>query len=156
MPGMLAGKRAVVTGAGTALGSGLEEALRLAGAAVVGLVDAVYTTRDAAAAAFDAAASDLGGPIDALVHAAMPESAYERIAFSDVDDERWNAVWEGAMRTTLFVLQAAFAQMKGHGGRIILVTPTVSMSGAEQLVPYTVAVEGQRLMAKSGGAAVGF
>jgi 3-oxoacyl-[acyl-carrier protein] reductase len=39
--------------------------------------------------------------------------------------------------------------MKGRGGRIVLVTPTVSMSGAEQLVPYTVAVEGQRLMAKS-------
>lgn len=149
MPGMLAGKRAVVTGTGTTLGSGLEEALRLAGADVVGLVDTVYTSRDAAVAAFASAASDLGGPLHALVHAAMPEPAFERIAFSDVDDERWHAVWEGAMRTTLFVLQAAFAQMKDHGGRIVLVTPTVSMSGAEQLVPYTVAVEGQRLMAKS-------
>jgi 3-oxoacyl-[acyl-carrier protein] reductase len=149
VPGTLAGKRALITGSGTTLGSGLEEALRLAGAEVVGLVDAVYPSRDAAVTAFDAASEHLGGPLDVLVHAAMPEEAFERIAFSDVDDERWQAVWEGAMRTTLFVLQAAFAQMKGRGGRIVLVTPTVSMSGAEQLVPYTVAVEGQRLMAKS-------
>jgi len=150
MPGTLAGKRAVVTGTGTTLGAGLEEALRRAGAEVVGLAEAVYPSREAAVAAFDAAASDrLGGPLDVLLHAAMPEPAFERVAFSDVDDERWHAVWEDAMRTTLFVLQAAFGQMKGRGGRIVLVTPTVSMSGAEQLVPYTVAVEGQRLMAKS-------
>ena len=75
----------------------------------------------------------------------MPTLAYERIAFADVDDERWRRSVGGAMRTTLFVLQAAFAQMEGRGGRIVLVTPTVSMSGAEQLVPYTAAVEGQRL-----------
>jgi 3-oxoacyl-[acyl-carrier protein] reductase len=150
MTGILAGKRAVVTGTGMVLGSGLEEALRRAGATVLGLDEVLYPSREAAVAAFDTAArEDLGGALDVLVHAAMPEEAFERIAFSDVDDERWHAVWEGAMRSTLFVLQAAFGQMKGRGGRIVLVTPTVSMSGAEQLVPYTVAVEGQRLMAKS-------
>jgi 3-oxoacyl-[acyl-carrier protein] reductase len=53
------------------------------------------------------------------------------------------------MRTTLFVLQAAHRQMEGRGGSIVLVTPTVSMSGAARLVPYTTAVEGQRLLAKS-------
>ena len=85
----------------------------------------------------------------------MPELAYERIAFSDVDDERWDAVWEATMRPTLFVLQAGFAQMQGHGGAFVLVTPTVSMSGAEQLVPYTVAVEGAAAPGEVGGAAVG-
>jgi NAD(P)-dependent dehydrogenase (short-subunit alcohol dehydrogenase family) len=47
------------------------------------------------------------------------------------------------------VLQAAYAQMRDGGGRIVFVTPTLSMSGAPRLAPYAAAVEGQRLLAKS-------
>ena len=53
------------------------------------------------------------------------------------------------MQAALFVLQAGYAQMSGRGGRFVFVTPTIAMSGAEQLVPYTAAAEGQRLLAKS-------
>src|SRR5260370_31879217 len=53
------------------------------------------------------------------------------------------------MRPALTILQASLGVMQGIGGRIVFVTPTVSMSGAAGLVPYTTAVEGQRLLAKS-------
>ena len=145
----LAGRVAVVTGARHALGKGLADALRDAGAAVGEVDDDQLTTRDAAVAAFATVASDLGGPVDIVVHAAMPDVAFEQIAFDEVDDERWGAVWEGAMQGSIHVLQAGYEQMRGRGGRFVFVTPTVSMSGAAGLVPYTTAVEGQRLLAKA-------
>ena len=47
------------------------------------------------------------------------------------------------------MLQASFTVFHGGGGRIVFVTPTVSMSGAPGLAPYAAALEGQRLLAKS-------
>jgi len=47
------------------------------------------------------------------------------------------------------VLQASFGQMQGRGGRIIVVIPTIAMSGAERLAPYVTAAEGQRLLVKA-------
>lgn len=146
--GPLDGRHVVVTGGATAIGDGLVAPLREAGAGVSQVDDAQLATRDSVQAAFDAAAA-AHGPVDAVLHAAMPAVAFEQIELVDCDDARWAAVWEGTMRATLFVLQAAHGQMAGRGGRIVLVTPTVSMSGAAHLVPYTTAVEGQRLLAKS-------
>jgi 3-oxoacyl-[acyl-carrier protein] reductase len=145
----LEGKRAVVTGADRDLGRGLEDALRAGGAGVVGLRGAAFETRLAAEEAFATAQTELGGALDVVVHAAMPEIAYEPVDFAEVDDARWHAVWEVAMQSTLFVLQAAYGQMSGRGGSVVMVTPTVAMSGAARLVPYTTAVEGQRLLAKA-------
>jgi 3-oxoacyl-[acyl-carrier protein] reductase len=149
MAGVLEGKRAVVTGADREPGRGLAEALRHSGAMVVALHEAAYETRADAEAAFAGAGGALGGSIDVVVHAAMPEQAFEPIDFAAVDDDRWHAVWEAAMRSALFVLQSAYGQMSGRGGSIVMITPTVAMSGAARLVPYTTAVEGQRLLAKS-------
>lgn len=145
----LAGRIAVVTGTRTELGQGLADALRDAGAGVATVPDEALATRDGAVAACAAAAAEHGGPVDVVVHAAMPERAFEPIAFEDVDDERWDDVWEGALRSAIHLLQAGYEQMRGRGGRFVFVTPTVSMSGAAGLVPYTTAVEGQRLLAKS-------
>jgi len=148
--GAIEGKRIVVTGVDRDLARGLHDALRDAGATVTGTMDATYSSRAEAEAAFDVAIEEhLRGPIDVVVHAAMPAVAFEAVDFAEIDDERWDAVWEGVMRSTLFVLQAAFGQMAGRGGSIVVVTPTVAMSGAARLVPYTAAVEGQRLLAKS-------
>jgi 3-oxoacyl-[acyl-carrier protein] reductase len=146
--GPLDGRHVVVTGAATTIGSGLASALAAARATVSELPDDALADRASADAAFAAAVTRVG-PVDAMVHAAMPTVAFEPIDLVDVDDDRWEAVWEGAMRATLFALQAAHLQLHERGGRIVLVTPTVSMSGAARLVPYTTAVEGQRLLAKS-------
>ena len=146
----LAGKRVLVTGTETDFGRDLLHGILGGGPShATGVAVSALETDAQVRRAFDRFVEDTGGAPDAVVHAAMPEVAFERVDFADVDDARWDAVWEGTMRTTLFVLQAAFRAMQGRGGSVVLVTPTVSMSGAEQLVPYTTAVEGQRLMAKS-------
>jgi NAD(P)-dependent dehydrogenase (short-subunit alcohol dehydrogenase family) len=169
--GTLDGRVAVCTGADQPLGRGLALALAGAGAAIAllgnasGLAAVVadleardaravavatdLASREAADLAFGTASDQLGGPIDIVLHASVPAIAYDAIAFEDVDDARWEAVWEQTMRTTLFVFQAGYAQMHGRGGRFVIVTPTLSMVGAARFVPYTTAVEGQRLLAKS-------
>jgi 3-oxoacyl-[acyl-carrier protein] reductase len=144
----LAGRHVVVTGANTPLGTGLASAIAAAGAVVSELPDDALDDRDRVDAAFIAAAAR-NGPVTGVVHAAMPAIAFEQIDLVDVDDARWEAVWEGTMRSTLAVLQVAFGHLRAVGGAIVLVTPTISMSGAAHLVPYTTAVEGQRLLAKS-------
>lgn len=145
---LLDGHHIVVTGVTTAIGAGLVAALHDAGAHVSVVDDAQLTARDRVQVAFDAAVA-AHGPVHAVLHAAMPAVAFEQIPLVECDDTRWDAIWEATMRATLFVLQVAHGQMTGRGGRIVLVTPTVSMSGAARLVPYTTAVEGQRLLAKS-------
>jgi 3-oxoacyl-[acyl-carrier protein] reductase len=147
--GALDGKVAVVTGAERPLAAGLAAALRAAGAGVAELSSDDLHSRDLAQAGFEQAVAALGGPIDIVVHAAIPEVAFEAIDFDQVDDTRWDAVWEATMGGAIHVLQLGFAQMQGRGGRFVFLTPTVSMSGAARLVPYTTAVEGVRLLAKS-------
>jgi len=127
----LDGRTIAVTGAGSRLADGLAAALVGAGANVLGGLDRVSTT------------------LDGVVHAAMPAVAYERIPFHEVDDARWDAVWEQTMRDTIDVLQAGHRAMRERGGAFVVVTPVVGMSGAAELGPYSAAVEGMRLLAKS-------
>jgi 3-oxoacyl-[acyl-carrier protein] reductase len=167
----LAGRVAVVTGADQPLGRGLALAAAHEGANIAllgdeGPLNAVardvhehgghavafpvsLTERDDVERAFARAAETFGAPVNAVVHAAMNPIAYQPVELVDVDDEHWDLIWEGTMRAALAVLQASFAPMRGHDGRVVFVVPTVSMSGAERLVPYTTALEGQRLLAKS-------
>ena len=127
----LDGRTIAVTGAGSRLADGLAAALVGAGANVLGGLDRVSTT------------------LDGVVHAAMPAVAYERIPFHEVDDARWDAVWEQTMRDAIDVLQAGHRAMRERGGAFVVVTPVLGMSGAAELGPYSAAVEGVRLLAKS-------
>ncbi len=171
MGGALDGKVAAVTGADAPLVAALARVLASAGASIglvgdaeglsplvtdleacdtpAAAVGCAFETRDDVEAAFTAVVDGVGAPVDVVLHGAIDPIAYERCAFEDVDDARWDTVWEQTMRSTLFTFQAGHTQMQGRGGRIVLITPTVAMSGAEQLVPYTCAIEGQRLLAKS-------
>ncbi|OBG36145.1 ABC transporter permease [Mycobacterium alsense] len=54
-----------------------------------------------------------------------------------------------AMWRTLVDLQRAHSAMRSHGGRIVLLVPTIGMAGAAGGVAYTTAIEGIRAMAKS-------
>jgi NAD(P)-dependent dehydrogenase (short-subunit alcohol dehydrogenase family) len=127
--------RAVVTGTGRPLGAGLADALRdVADADVVAVDGAAYA-----------------GEADVLVLAAVaPPEAFEPRPFVDVDDGMWERIWEGTMRATIGSLQSVFPGMRANGwGRVVLVTPTASMSGAAELAPLCAVVEAQRVMAKS-------
>jgi 3-oxoacyl-[acyl-carrier protein] reductase len=79
----------------------------------------------------------------------MPDVAYERVPFHEVDDARWDAVWEQTMRDTIAVLQVGYRAMRERGGAFVVITPVIGMSGAAELGPYSAAVEGVRLLAKS-------
>lgn len=166
----LDGRIAAVTGAELPLGRGLALALGKAGAAVALLgdaralaplvteleagdaraaaIDATWESREAAEDAF-AVAADALGRLDVFLHSWLPAIAFEQCDFADVDDERFDAVWEASMRSTLFLLQAAFPYLQDRAGRVVMVTPTASMSGAARLVPYTTVVEAQRVLAKA-------
>ena len=127
----LDGRTIAVTGAGAPLADGIAAALVAAGANVLSGLDRVSTT------------------LDGVVHAAMPEVAFERVPFHEVDDDRWDAVWEQTLRDAIDVLQTGYRAMRDAGGAFVVVTPVVGMSGAAELGPYSAAVEGVRLLAKS-------
>jgi 3-oxoacyl-[acyl-carrier protein] reductase len=131
VPISLDGRTIAVTGAGSRLADGLAAALAGAGANVLSGVDRVSVA------------------LDGVVHAAMPDIAYERVAFHEVDDARWDAVWEQTMRDAIAVLQAGYRAMRERGGAFVMITPVIGMSGAAELGPYSAAVEGMRLLAKS-------
>lgn len=147
---VLRDRAVAVTGAGTPLVDGITEGLRAAGARV-GVLDGTGpwgASREAAEAAVAGLAADLG-PLAGVVHGAIDPIAFDRVPFQDVDDARWEAVWEQTLRRTLFVFQAAFGHLHERGGAIVVLTPVVSMAGAAQLGPLTAAVEGIRILAKA-------
>jgi 3-oxoacyl-[acyl-carrier protein] reductase len=170
VPGALAGRVAVVTGAGLPVVRGIAAALGAAGASValvgasrdlegaseleargvrVTAVEAELSRRADAEAAFAAAKDALGAPVDALVHGALAPIALEPCDLVDHDDERWGLVWETTMRTAISCCQAAFAQMHDRGGRILFVLPTSGLSGAVGFASSAAAFEGERLLVKS-------
>jgi 3-oxoacyl-[acyl-carrier protein] reductase len=127
----LSGRTIAVTGAGSRLADGIAAALVASGANVLAALDHVSVA------------------LDGVVHAAMPDVAYERVPFHEVDDARWDAVWEQTMRDTIAVLQDGYRSMRERGGAFVMITPVIGMSGAAELGPYSAAVEGVRLLAKS-------
>jgi len=144
----LTGRVIAVTGADLPLVAGLAAGLSAAGAVVVEVAAVVLRTRADAEPALAGVVAEHGG-LHGIVHAAMDPIAYERVPMRDVDDARWDAVWEQTLRRTLFVLQAGHTQMHGAGGAFVVVTPVVGMAGAAELAPYAAAVEGVRILAKA-------
>lgn len=170
----LDGLTVVVTGAEGPVGSGLARAIADAGGGVlvVGADGAVLerlvselhgngapavpfvcsfealARGDGARRALNEAARSLGPP-HGLVHACVAEPALEPVPFVEVSEERWDSAWELTMLATLRCFQAAYRSFDGRGGRILVVVPTVAMTGAAGLAPLAAAAEGQRLLAKS-------
>lgn len=69
-------------------------------------------------------------------------------AFGDVAVIDGDAAVDEILWQTLTALQGAHSSM-AQGGRIVVILPTIGMSGAAGLVDCTTAVEGIRAMAKS-------
>jgi NAD(P)-dependent dehydrogenase (short-subunit alcohol dehydrogenase family) len=144
----LAGRVVVVTGADQPLVAGIAAGLATAGATVVPVPTDALGSRAEAEAEFAAVAAGYR-PIRGVVHGAIDPIAYERVAMHEVDDARWDAVWEQTLRRTLFVLQAGYVQMRAEGGAFVVMTSLVGMAGAAELAPFAAAMEGVRILAKS-------
>lgn len=144
---MLDGRVVLVTGGEQALGAGIAASLRASGA-TVGLVEGAMSEAEGALSAVADAVASVGRP-HALVHAWAPAEGLEAMPLVDIDDERWWAVWEGTMRTSLWLCQAVHPHLAGNDGRVVFLTPTLSMTGAPGLTALATAVEAQRLLAKA-------
>ena len=108
----LSGRVVVATGADLPMVAGLAAGLVDAGAVLATVPTDALGSRGDAEAAFAAVAAE-HGPIRGVVHAAVDPIAYERVPMHEVDDTRWDAVWEQTLRRTLFVLQAGHFDYDG-------------------------------------------
>ncbi|MBV8860497.1 MAG: SDR family NAD(P)-dependent oxidoreductase, partial [Mycobacterium sp.] len=117
-------------------------------AAVLGSSDVVS---GAVASSFDSAVQQLDASLplglDGVVIVTGSGAGPTRL--TSLDEFEWRRLAEQPMRQTLTALQRSHASMCGRGGRIVVIVPTIGMSGAVDLVPYTTAIEGIRAMAKS-------
>jgi NAD(P)-dependent dehydrogenase (short-subunit alcohol dehydrogenase family) len=143
----LAGRRALVTGGDQAYGRALLAGLRNAGAeaAPLSLTD---TSQAGVQAAFEEAVTTLGG-LDAVVHARIDPELLTIRPLLSTSESNWEQGCESSLRTALFVLQTSHRHLREHGGRIVLITPTLSTSGAAGLVPLATAAEAIRALGKS-------
>ncbi|RAU99327.1 ABC transporter permease [Mycobacterium colombiense] len=68
---------------------------------------------------------------------------------SALSPAEWRRFAEQPMRQALDVLQRSYRSMRQDGGRIVLVLPSIGMTGGPHLVACATALEGIRAMAKS-------
>ena len=160
----LDGKIALVTGASRGLGAGISDALREAGATVVGTsreqdsagrgaerlgsVPVVMDVSDVASVrdGVDRVASELGR-LDILVNNAglnIPQGVF------DVDEASWDAVLDTNLKGTFFAARAAARHMVagGEGGRIINVASQAGVVGIEERSVYGASKAGAILLTK--------
>jgi NAD(P)-dependent dehydrogenase (short-subunit alcohol dehydrogenase family) len=160
----LDGKVALVTGASRGLGAGISDALKEAGATVVGTsreqdsanqvakrlgtVPVEMEVSDVASvrAGIDRVATELGR-LDILVNNAglnIPQGVF------DVDEASWDAVLDTNLKGTFFAAQAAAHHMVdgGEGGRIINVASQAGVVGIEERSAYGTSKAGAILLTK--------
>jgi NAD(P)-dependent dehydrogenase (short-subunit alcohol dehydrogenase family) len=144
---MLAGRVVLVAGGGTDLGQSIARGLEDADGTVV-VVDGGFASRREADIAF-AGARDALGPIDAVIHAFVDPAALTSTPLAETSEAEWDRRCEAMLRAALYTCQAAAQELWERGGPLVLVTPTIALTGAPGLVPYSAAAEGMRALAKS-------
>ena len=102
-----------------------------------------------------AKAADQIGEVRAVVDIANPGLAASPKALSDVDEAGWDERVTGPLAYALHRLQGSYRSLRTAGGRVVVVLPTLSMSGAAGMVPWTTVSEGQRALAKVAARAWG-
>jgi NAD(P)-dependent dehydrogenase (short-subunit alcohol dehydrogenase family) len=144
---MLADRVVLVTGRATGIGHAIALGLEDARATVT-VVDGGFGSFAEAEAALGQA-RDTVGSLDAVVHAFVDPAALTTAPLAETSEAEWDRRCEAMLRAALYCCQAAAREFSARGGRVVLVTPTIALTGAPGLVPYATAVEGMRAMAKS-------
>ena len=104
-----------------------------------------------AAAIRDTAPSGVAAVIDAGFFLEPP--ALGALALTDTDT--WQRHAERPLRRALHVLQAGHICLRENGGRIVVLLPSLVMSGAAEVVAWAAAAEGYRSLVKAAARAWG-
>jgi 3-oxoacyl-[acyl-carrier protein] reductase len=152
-----ASRAAIIGGAG---GFGLELLSGLAdrNVAVVGVaapgqdasgtaIACAWSSVDDVESALSEAARALGG-LDAVVDASVPTSAATVGPLIELEETGWATAAEEPLGTCVHVMQASHRMLRARGGRVVVVLPSLAMTGAAGVVPWVTAAEGYRSLVK--------
>jgi NAD(P)-dependent dehydrogenase (short-subunit alcohol dehydrogenase family) len=157
-------RRAVVTGT-SPVGAAVVRSLVDRGAAVATLAPAgdaevvgstthvacEFGREDEVASAVEAA-HDALGTIDLAVHTWMAPTLFEPIAFQDVPEVLWAQACEGSLAAAWwFTRQIGPRLRRGAPVALVLLVPTVGLTGAADLAMLATVSEGLRVLAKGAG-----
>ncbi len=144
-------RRVVVVGDGR-LADGLARGLADGGARVAVLTgtDGGFDDEPAVAAALDDAIATLDG-LDLLVHAWVARSLLTPRRFVDLDEATWVAGCEHSMEVAWWIARAAAAPLAATRGAMVVVVPTVGLSGGADFSMLAATAEALRVLAKACG-----
>jgi NAD(P)-dependent dehydrogenase (short-subunit alcohol dehydrogenase family) len=89
------------------------------------------------------------GAVDTVVHAFFPPGMLDHRAFTAIGNDMWADVVGRSLHAALAVVQATHRTLGGTGGRLVVVLPALSLTGAVGLSHLATAAEGVRLLARS-------
>jgi NAD(P)-dependent dehydrogenase (short-subunit alcohol dehydrogenase family) len=141
----------VVVGDGR-LADGLAHGLTEGGGRVVVVsgADGAFDGEAAVAAVLAAAVETLDG-VDLLVHAWLAPSLTVPRRFVDLDETAWAAGCEHSMEVAWWVARAAAAPLAATRGAMVVVVPTLGLSGGADFSMLAATAEALRVLAKACG-----
>jgi NAD(P)-dependent dehydrogenase (short-subunit alcohol dehydrogenase family) len=138
----------VVVGGETSAGVALAAGLGDLGAAVVPIDAATLDERSGFRAALEGSVQRLGA-LDGVVIASVGVEPTRRGAVADLAPDAWTARVEVPLHRTLVCFQGVLDVLRGPGGTMVLLVPTLSLVGAAGFGPWAAVTEGQRALAKA-------
>ena len=144
--------RVAVIGAAGPLGSAIVAAALDAGLTAYDVEDGDFASGAEVAESIRAVTHD---GVDAVVDAGFLRQPPPVGDLASLDAAAWQHAAELPMRRALHVLQGAHLCLRESGGRIVVLLPSLVMSGAAGVVAWAAAAEAYRSLAKAAGRAWG-
>jgi NAD(P)-dependent dehydrogenase (short-subunit alcohol dehydrogenase family) len=95
------------------------------------------------------------GRVAAVVDAPSSGLAAVPTPLTELDEAGWMARAETPLQRARYSLQGTYRHLRGRGGRVVVVLPSLSMTGASGLVAWVSASEGYRALTKAAARAWG-
>jgi 3-oxoacyl-[acyl-carrier protein] reductase len=138
----------LIIGAERGIGRSLADHFSSRGDDVVSFDAAATDPTDPDAVRDAIAAGAAGRPVDRVVLAWLEPESFVARPVVDLDEDEWDRAGERSLRAAFVVLQQVHAAVV-DGARVVIVLPTVAVTGVADLVPLCSAVEGIRVMGKA-------